>query len=169
MTLSYDPLINRDLRSERTRAAEARHGGRALTSQLAEFASYSTARQGKSAQYLMAQAIDENGVDEFWHYFLDPSVASSKAEEPMARRQAWQRIAQTGANGYDASARPMFGTEAEAMFGWPIYRAAFAPCTVCGFVGGPDHGAYGYDVEAHSYDPEPVYMAHLINENGATL
>lgn len=111
--------------NDRDLAAEARHGGRALTRQLAHFGGPAISREMMAADPSKA-----------WHYHIDPS-GSYGWDDPRREAEAkrgWQRIARYGVEGRDPDwGRPLpyltdgvDVTRAEAMLDWPIYRAAIA-------------------------------------------
>lgn len=104
------------------RWAIASAGGRALTKRLASFAGPT-----------VSKAIMEADPSKAWHYYIDPAGAYpfDDPRRGQEAREQWAGIAQHDASpdGYDAPAyakiRLTVG-EAEAMLGWPIYRAAIA-------------------------------------------
>lgn len=111
----------------RETAAEARAGGRALTTALAHFAGPSVSREMMVADPAKT-----------WHYHIDPA-GSYQYDDPRRNAEArtiWRRIAQREA-GLDRFRSDRIGArspdiqavmvqDAEAMLSWPIYRAAIA-------------------------------------------
>ena len=125
---------------QRDVAAEARHGGRAISQKLAmriaEWrtpGSYQTVIDtgrlmkdvgGTLIPVPLAALAGDLGVMELnkvWTYNLDPATGTGN---PEGRRNGWRWYAQSLANGSGKDRPVMLLTEAEAVVEWPIYREA---------------------------------------------
>lgn len=113
---------------QRDLAAEARAGGRALTSSLAHFAGPAISRE----MMALTGAWSDSTIDGIWAYYIDPSIATHDGDRE-ARRNAWRSIARSesgqGAsptNDNDPGRIVLRLAEAEKLMESPIYREAFA-------------------------------------------
>jgi hypothetical protein len=111
--------------SQEQRAAEARAGGRALTRNIVNFRQ----RAGGAFEAEALRTGDRKTVNAIWQTSIDPYGGHG--------RGGWRRIARS-ASGQGSYPDTVYGNpertlvslaQAEAMFSWPIYRAALIQST----------------------------------------